>query len=483
MNGVDSFRMNQVARRAVELIKKEQLLALTDIKDAQRFIAAHTGHGAGVQKLIAGTNIAITSEAPAQQGLGNITIDATGIGGGTVTSVSVVTANGISGTVATATTTPAITLDISALDAIKIADGSVTNAEFQYLGGVTSAIQTQLDAKGTGDVTKVGTPVNNQLGVWTGDGTIEGDADLTWNSTTLAIAGNQTITVADEANLVGLTINQNDVTNDLPAAIFASQNNLADSPTVRITSTNASNNGPQLELYHDSASPSTSDYSGVQFFAKNSAGTKKNMGGMYGQWNNVSDTFEEGMISLFVTTGGIDYNTVLEISAEGLVPYYGIASNLTPSVDNGYSLGESSLEWTELYLNGGSSQGIKFANNLIVSSGGTNTLAVGDGTTNSTVESNGNSDLVLRTGNATTGSITITDGANGNISLTPNGTGRILPGTQVLFAATTTAQASFNLPTGTAPSSPVDGDVWREDNTDTGLKIRVNGVTKTITLS
>jgi hypothetical protein len=33
------------------------------------------------------------------------------------------------------------------IDAAKLADGSVSNAEFQYLNGVTSAIQTQLDAK------------------------------------------------------------------------------------------------------------------------------------------------------------------------------------------------------------------------------------------------------------------------------------------------------------------------------------------------
>lgn len=66
---------------------------------------------------------------------------------GTVTSVSVVTANGISGSVANATTTPAITLDISGLDATKIANGSVSNTEFQYLDGVTSAIQTQLNGK------------------------------------------------------------------------------------------------------------------------------------------------------------------------------------------------------------------------------------------------------------------------------------------------------------------------------------------------
>lgn len=37
---------------------------------------------------------------------------------------------------------------------------------------------------GSGDVSKVGTPVNNQIGVWTGDGTLEGDADLTYNAAT-----------------------------------------------------------------------------------------------------------------------------------------------------------------------------------------------------------------------------------------------------------------------------------------------------------
>lgn len=87
------------------------------------------------------------SQAIQKTGAGTFANIDLGAGSGTVTSVSVTTANGISGTVATATTTPAITLDITALNATKIADGTVTNAEFQYLGGVTSDIQTQLDAK------------------------------------------------------------------------------------------------------------------------------------------------------------------------------------------------------------------------------------------------------------------------------------------------------------------------------------------------
>jgi hypothetical protein len=37
---------------------------------------------------------------------------------------------------------------------------------------------------GSGDVSKVGTPVDNQVGVWTGDGTIEGDTALTFDTST-----------------------------------------------------------------------------------------------------------------------------------------------------------------------------------------------------------------------------------------------------------------------------------------------------------
>ncbi len=49
--------------------------------------------------------------------------------------------------------------------------------------------------------------------------------------------------------------------------------------------------------------------------------------------------------------------------------------------------------------------------------------------------------------------------------------------------AGTTAKSSLRFVQGAAPTSPVDGDMWREDNTNTGLKIRINGVTKTITVS
>lgn len=40
---------------------------------------------------------------------------------------------------------------------------------------------------GAGNVTKVGTPVNNQVGVWTGDGTLEGTSKFVYNDTTTTV--------------------------------------------------------------------------------------------------------------------------------------------------------------------------------------------------------------------------------------------------------------------------------------------------------
>ena len=58
-------------------------------------------------------------------------------------------------------------------------------------------------AMGNGDViyptlnvTKVGTPANNQIGVWTGDGTIEGDSYFEYSSV------NQTLKITDDADFL-----------------------------------------------------------------------------------------------------------------------------------------------------------------------------------------------------------------------------------------------------------------------------------------
>lgn len=77
-----------------------------------------------------------------------------------------------------------------------------------------------------------------------------------------------------------------------------------------------------------------------------------------------------------------------------------------------------------------------------------------------------------------------TDPGSGGIICSLAGIGTNAIATAFLaLAAGTAAKSQINLPTGGPPTSPNDGDVWREDNTNTGLKVRINGVTKTITVS
>jgi hypothetical protein len=126
---------------------------------------------------------------------------------------------------------------------------------------------------------------------------------------------------------------------------------------------------------------------------------------------------------------GTDSNIDITLTPKG-TGVSRFSSTIVPNASDGAAIGTTALMWSDLFLASGSV--INFNNGDVTITHSTNTITVGGG--------------------------------------------------QQTFAATTTSYASFNLPTGTAPSAPVDGDVWREDNTNTGLKIRVNGVTKTVSL-
>ena len=67
-------------------------------------------------------------------------------------------------------------------------DGDIWTTSSGVFARVNGGTTTLGAAAGT-DVTRVGTPVNNQLGVWTGDGTLEGDANLTFDGATLTTTG------------------------------------------------------------------------------------------------------------------------------------------------------------------------------------------------------------------------------------------------------------------------------------------------------
>jgi hypothetical protein len=91
------------------------------------------------------------------------------------------------------------------------------------------------------------------------------------------------------------------------------------------------------------------------------------------------------------------------------------------------------------------------------------------------------------------GSLSIANGLSGFVhgsASTVNGNYSVVLGRGITGnTADTTYVDNFNikqilsLNVTAAPVSPIDGQVWLESNTNTGLKIRINGVTKTITLT
>lgn len=82
---------------------------------------------------------------------GRILVDNSGAAGGTVTSVSVVTANGVSGSVATATTTPAITLTLGAITPTSVNGLTITatTGTFTLTDAKTFAVTNTITLSGT----------------------------------------------------------------------------------------------------------------------------------------------------------------------------------------------------------------------------------------------------------------------------------------------------------------------------------------------
>ena len=71
-------------------------------------------------------------------------------------------------------------------DVVELALG----ADGTYLGSNGAAVAPTFKVPaGAGDVVKVGTPADSQVGVWTGDGTIEGAATLTYDGSNLQLTG------------------------------------------------------------------------------------------------------------------------------------------------------------------------------------------------------------------------------------------------------------------------------------------------------
>lgn len=319
--------------------------------------------------------------------------DLTGGGSGTVTSVSVVTANGFAGTVATATSTPAITLTTSVTGILK---GNGTAISAVTIGSGLSYDGTTLSATGggTGDVVGPASATDNALarfdtttGKLLQDGTITA-SDVAAGVVTLATIGNNdlklqtgnattgSITIEDGANtnivlspngsgdvkVIPSAANGNfqvrdstdashftvtPVTNSTFVQIYEAATGSyiemqakAASTYLSITDSDVGTFGPYLELYHNSATPAANDIVGsIYFTGEDSGGGSTNYAFLKGVILDTTAASEDGKLVLSVSVAGAETDKI-ELTG----------ASLYPTTNDALALGDTTHQYSDLFL-------------------------------------------------------------------------------------------------------------------------------------
>ena len=171
---------------------------------------ANAAAGTDYQAPISLTTVGTSGAATFASNVLNIPNYAAGAGTGTVTTVSVVGANGFAGTVATPTTTPAITLTTSITGMLKGSGGAlaaaVANTDFQSpitlsTTGSTGAATLVANVLNIPNYSAAGTVTSVATGTGLTGGTITTSGTISIDATVVTVDGTQTLTNKTISNL------------------------------------------------------------------------------------------------------------------------------------------------------------------------------------------------------------------------------------------------------------------------------------------
>jgi len=361
----------------------------------------------------------LTLNAKGDEVTGRLLVDNAGGGSGTVTSVSVVSANGFAGSVATATTTPAITLSTTINSPVLAGNGTAISAATTTGSGSTVVLATApvfpttitvgaaagatgdilmkgttsgtvtittADAAGTwtfqlptndgdagqvlttngsgvttwetpaggGNVSNTGTPLDNQIAVWTSATVIEGTAGLTYDGANLQLTG--------DIGSTGSRITKGWFT-DLQVT-----NAIAGSIT-----------GNAATLTVADETTDTSCFIGFYTASSGSLPGKTNTNMTFNSNTGVATFASTVLTTTDINGGTIDGVTIGGASA-GAITGTTITANtgFMPDANDGAYLGQSGTAFSDLFLASGAVIDFAAGNAVVTHSSGILTVSTGD---------------------------------------------------------------------------------------------------------
>lgn len=401
---------------------------------------------------------------------GRLLVDNSGGGSGTVTSVSVVTANGLAGSVANATTTPAITLSTTVTGIVKgngtALSAAVANTDYQIPIALTT---TGTSGAATFDGTTLNIPVYAA-----GTGDVVGPASATDNAvarfdlTTGKIIQNSAVLIADTTGVIsgtqGVTLSgTTSGTLALVATAISGTNTItfpAATGTVALTSDIPSNVVTAAATFATDESILRSDGTSRGAQATSTNATLTDAGVLTLAGLATATGFSP---TATTATGNRVYlpaaNTIgISTNGTGRVQLNGTA--MSPITNDGFALGSTTLMWSDLFLASGGV--INFNNGDVTITHAANQLSFAGATTNGYRFADGpiapstNDGIALGTTALQFSDLFLAEGGvinfdNGDITLTQVGNSLTLSGGNLVLAE----QSSIALD----PAGSADG-VW-----------------------